>query len=226
MPGFHAFEERVAIPGGFVLPSGPRDSRTFPTSTGKANFTVNPPDTVDVPPGHLLLQTVRSHDQFNTTVYGLDDRYRGIKGGRRVVFVNADDLASFGLADGDLVDLVSVWTDGERRAKAFRAVAYPTPPGLRRRVLPRGQRARAARLGGRDEQHPDVEVDRDPARARAARRRDRGRECGAHGLDRRGPAGHQLDLSRSLVQQHQRTAEHAWRRPPPAAAASRVGHGE
>jgi molybdopterin-dependent oxidoreductase alpha subunit len=136
VPGFHAFEERVAIAGGFLLPSGPRDSRTFPTSTGKANFTVNPPDTVEVPPGHLLLQTVRSHDQFNTTVYGLDDRYRGIKGGRRVVFVNADDLASFGLADGDVVDLVSVWTDGERRAKSFRAVAYPTPPGCAAAYFP------------------------------------------------------------------------------------------
>jgi molybdopterin-dependent oxidoreductase alpha subunit len=136
VPGFHAFEERVSVPGGFVLPSGPRDSRTFATSTGKANFTVNPPDTVDVPPGHLLLQTVRSHDQFNTTVYGLDDRYRGIKGGRRVVFVNAADLAAFGLADGDSVDLVSVWTDGERRAKAFRAVAYPTPPGCAAAYFP------------------------------------------------------------------------------------------
>jgi molybdopterin-dependent oxidoreductase alpha subunit len=136
VPGFHAFEERVAIPGGFVLPNGPRDSRAFPTSTGKANFSVNPPDTVEVPPGHLLLQTVRSHDQFNTTVYGLDDRYRGIKGGRRVVFVNADDLASFGLGDGDVVDLVSVWTDGERRAKSFRAVAYPTPPGCAAAYFP------------------------------------------------------------------------------------------
>ncbi|MCW2595801.1 MAG: oxidoreductase alpha (molybdopterin) subunit [Jatrophihabitans sp.] len=136
VPGFHAFEERVAHPGGFILPSGPRDSRTFPTATGKARFTVNPPDTVTVPDGHLLLQTVRSHDQFNTTVYGLDDRYRGIKGGRRVVFVNADDLRQFGLADGDIVDLISVWRDEERRAKAFRAVAYDTPPGCAAAYFP------------------------------------------------------------------------------------------
>jgi molybdopterin-dependent oxidoreductase alpha subunit len=134
--GFHSFEERVVVPGGFVLPSGPRDSRTFTTSTGKANFTVNPPDTVEVPPGHLLLQTVRSHDQFNTSVYGLNDRYRGVKGGRRVIFVNSDDLASFGLADGDLVDVVSVWTDGERRANAFRAIAYPTPTGCAAAYFP------------------------------------------------------------------------------------------
>jgi len=136
VPGFHAFEERVQSPGGFVLPNGPRDSRTFPTATGKARFTVNPPDVVDVPQGHLLLQTVRSHDQFNTTVYGLDDRYRGIKGGRRVVFVSSDDLRDRGLRDGDLVDLVSVWSDGERRAAGFRAVEYSTPRGCAAAYFP------------------------------------------------------------------------------------------
>jgi anaerobic selenocysteine-containing dehydrogenase len=73
---------------------------------------------------------VRSHDQFNTTIYGLDDRYRGVSGGRRVVFVNPDDAAALGLCDGDLVDIVSEWSDGvERRAGAFRVVAYPTAPG-------------------------------------------------------------------------------------------------
>ena len=66
----------------------PTTRRTFKTATGKARFTVNPPDALDVPEGHLILQTMRSHDQFNTTVYGLDDRYRGITGGRQVVFVN------------------------------------------------------------------------------------------------------------------------------------------
>ncbi len=136
VPGFQAFEDRVAEPGGFVLPNGPRDSRTFDTATGKARFTVNPVDSVAVPDGHLLLQTVRSHDQFNTTVYGLDDRYRGIRGGRRVVFLNVDDLRDRGLRDGDLVDLVSVWDDGERRAKAFRAVEYPTPRGCAAAYFP------------------------------------------------------------------------------------------
>ncbi|WP_406446909.1 FdhF/YdeP family oxidoreductase [Streptomyces sp. NBC_01613] len=129
VPGFHAFEQRVRQPGGFMLPRAPRDSRTFPTSTGKARFTVNPPTAAEVPQGHLLLTTVRSHDQFNTTVYGLDDRYRGIKGGRRVVFLNRDDLRDLDLHDGDLVDLVSVNPDGERRAPGFRAVRYPTPRG-------------------------------------------------------------------------------------------------
>jgi molybdopterin-dependent oxidoreductase alpha subunit len=129
VPGFHAYEQRVATPGGFQLPRGPHDSRTFPTDNGKAHLVVNPPTTVDVPAGHLLLQTVRSHDQFNTTVYGLNDRYRGIKGGRTVVFVHPDDLAERGLADGDLVDVVSVHDGTERRAASFRAVAYPTTRG-------------------------------------------------------------------------------------------------
>jgi molybdopterin-dependent oxidoreductase alpha subunit len=129
VPGFHAFEARVAEPGGFVLPRPPHDSRTFPTETGKARFTVNPPTAVEAPEGHLLLQTVRSHDQFNTTVYGLDDRYRGVKGSRRVVFVNAADLRARGLEGGELVDIVSVSADRERRAPSFRTVPYPTPRG-------------------------------------------------------------------------------------------------
>ena len=136
VPGFESFEERVANPGGFMLPRGPHDSRTFATSTGRAHFTINPPNAIEVPEGHLLLQTVRSHDQFNTTVYGLDDRYRGIKGGRRVVFVNADDLRAYGLNDGDAVDVVSVFTDGERRARSFRAVEYPITRGCAAAYFP------------------------------------------------------------------------------------------
>jgi molybdopterin-dependent oxidoreductase alpha subunit len=134
--GFEDFEQRVGEPGGFTLPRGPRDSRTFATETGKARFTVNHADAVNVPEGHLLLQTVRSHDQFNTTIYGLDDRYRGITGGRHVVFVNASDLDDRGLVDGDMVDLVSVWSDGERRLTNYRAVAYPTPKGCAATYFP------------------------------------------------------------------------------------------
>ena len=114
-----------------------------------------------MPPGHLLLQTIRSHDQFNTTVYGLDDRYRGIHGGRRVVLVSEHDLREFGFADGDLVDLVSVWSDGERRAPGFRAGQLPNPGGLRRRVLPRGERPHPPGLDRRDQQHSHVEIRRD-----------------------------------------------------------------
>jgi molybdopterin-dependent oxidoreductase alpha subunit len=130
VPGFDDFNTRVRHPGGFTLPHAPRDSRTFPTATGKANFTAAPLEYPQVPEGRLLLQTLRSHDQYNTTVYGLDDRYRGIKGGRRVVLVHPDDAAAAGLADGDYADLVSEWTDGsQRRADGFRVVHYPTPRG-------------------------------------------------------------------------------------------------
>jgi molybdopterin-dependent oxidoreductase alpha subunit len=137
VPGFADFNERVRRPDGFQLPHGPRDSRTFPTATGKANFTVNELEVLRVPAGHLLLQTVRSHDQYNTTIYGLDDRYRGVEHGRRVVFVHPDDLAGLGLADGGRVDLVSVWRDGaERRAPGFRLVGYPTARGCAAAYFP------------------------------------------------------------------------------------------
>jgi len=137
VPGFADFNARVRRPDGFQLPHGPRDSRTFPTATGKANFTVNALDVLRVPEGALLLQTVRSHDQYNTTIYGLDDRYRGIKQGRRVVFVNPDDLARLGLGDGQPVDLVSEWSDGvARRAPGFRIVSYATARGCAAAYFP------------------------------------------------------------------------------------------
>ncbi|MGB0100254.1 MAG: FdhF/YdeP family oxidoreductase [Nocardioides sp.] len=130
VPGCAAYNEKVTRPGGFVLPHPPRDSRTFETGTGRAMFTVSPTDVLHVPEGRLLLQTLRSHDQFNTTIYGLDDRYRGVKGGRRVVFVHPQDVTALGLADGAHVDLVSEWSDGsERRAPSFRVVPYDQPRG-------------------------------------------------------------------------------------------------
>ncbi|MFF7632792.1 FdhF/YdeP family oxidoreductase [Kitasatospora sp. NPDC008050] len=130
VPGFTDFNTRVKAPGGFALPHGPRDSRTFPTATGKANFTVNELTAPEVPAGRLLLQTLRSHDQYNTTVYGLDDRYRGITGGRRVVLVNPADAAELGLTEGGYVDLVSEWRDGvDRRAPHFKVVHYPVARG-------------------------------------------------------------------------------------------------
>ncbi|MGW8379841.1 FdhF/YdeP family oxidoreductase [Streptomyces sp. ODS28] len=127
--GFEDFNARVREPGGFRLPN-PVNERVFRTPTGKANFTANAYEAPEVPAGHLLLQTLRSHDQWNTIPYALDDRYRGIKGGRRVVLVNPSDLRELGIADGSTVDLVGVWSDGaERRAPNFRVVSYPTPPG-------------------------------------------------------------------------------------------------
>jgi molybdopterin-dependent oxidoreductase alpha subunit len=134
VPGCEDYNRKVRAPDGFQLPHPPRDSREFHTTTGKANFAAYPLEWVPVPEGRLVLQTLRSHDQYNTTIYGLDDRYRGVKGGRRVVFVNPADLTRFGLSDGDRVDLISEFTDTdgqlqERCAKDFRVVAYPTPEG-------------------------------------------------------------------------------------------------
>jgi anaerobic selenocysteine-containing dehydrogenase len=130
VPGFEDYNRRVRSPGGFVLPHGPRDRRSFPTPSGRAHFSVNALEVLAAPPGRLILQSIRSHDQYNTTIYGLDDRYRGISGGRRVVFVHPADLAERGLSDGDLVDLVSEGAEGaERRAPAFRAVGFPTARG-------------------------------------------------------------------------------------------------
>ena len=130
VPGCAAYDEKVDQPGGFVLPHPPRDSRTFPTKAEKGIFAASPMEVVSVPEGRLVLQSMRSHDQFNTTIYGLSDRYRGIEGGRRVVFVHPDDITAFGFADGDLVDLVSEWKDGtERAVPSFRIVSYDTPRG-------------------------------------------------------------------------------------------------
>ena len=137
VPGFSDFNARVRKPGGFTLPHAPRDERRFPTATGLANFTVNGTYAPEIPPGRLLLQTLRSHDQYNTTVYGLDDRYRGITGGRRVVLVNPEDARELGLVDGSHTDIVSEWADGrERRATRFRVVHYPTARGCAASYFP------------------------------------------------------------------------------------------
>ncbi len=129
VPGFEDFNMRVRRPGGFVLPHPPRDRREFPTPSGRAQFTVNTLEVLAVPDGHLLMQTVRSHDQYNTTIYGLEDRYRGIHGGRRVVLVHPDDVAALGLAEGQIVDIVGIHGGVTRRAAAFRVVGYPTARG-------------------------------------------------------------------------------------------------
>ena len=134
VPGFERFEERLL--DGFVLPHPPRDELRFPTPTGRARLSVNELEAIRPPQGRLLLQTMRSHDQYNTTIYGLNDRYRGIKGGRRVVLVHPDDLEERGLRDGEHVDLVGEWDDGERRAERFRATSYPTARGCAAAYFP------------------------------------------------------------------------------------------
>jgi len=128
--GCDGYNEKIRREGGFVLPNGPRDSRTFHTPTGKAMLTVNDLESIERPAGTLILQTLRSHDQFNTTIYGHNDRYRGVKGGRHVVFVSPEDLAELGLADGQRVDVHTVSNDGvDRVLRGFRIVSYETARG-------------------------------------------------------------------------------------------------
>ncbi|MFF5377498.1 FdhF/YdeP family oxidoreductase [[Kitasatospora] papulosa] len=129
VPGLHDFNRRVARPGGIRLPN-PVNEGVYGTATGKAMFTRNAWQMLHAPDGHLVLQSLRSHDQWNTVPYTDDDRYRGIHGSRRVVLVNPQDVTRLGLAPGQKVDLVSVWAGGaDRRAEDFTVVAYPTSPG-------------------------------------------------------------------------------------------------
>ncbi|QAY60554.1 FdhF/YdeP family oxidoreductase [Microbacterium protaetiae] len=139
VPGFDDFNKRLHEDNGFILPHGPRDSRTFPTATGKAMITVNDLEYIECPPGRLLLQSMRAHDQFNTTIYSLNDRYRGIKKSRRVIFVHPDDVKELGIADGSLVDVHSEFSDGvDRSVHAFKVVAFPTSRGCAATYFPEG----------------------------------------------------------------------------------------
>ena len=137
VPGCAGYNEKTRRRDGFVLPNGPRDARRFDTATGKARITVNELEHVECPPGRLLLQTVRSHDQFNTTIYSLNDRYRGIKKGRSVIFVHPDDLAELGIEDDQTVDIFSEWKDQpDRVLRGFRAVSFPTARGCAAAYFP------------------------------------------------------------------------------------------
>ncbi|MGW1094670.1 FdhF/YdeP family oxidoreductase [Streptomyces sp. NPDC002455] len=139
VPGLHDLNRRVTRPGGIRLPN-PVNEGVFPTAVGKALFTRNAWEMPEVPEGHLLLQTLRSHDQWNTVPYTANDRYRGIHGSRRVVLVNPEDLAELGLSAGQQVDLVGVWRDAaERRAEGFEVVAYPTSRGSAAAYYPETQ---------------------------------------------------------------------------------------
>ena len=125
VPGFENYDERSTA-GPFYLPNPARD-RHFVTSTGKAHFTVAPLSAHDLGPDRFILMTIRSHDQFNTTVYGLHDRYRGVHGGRRVLFINRDDAAERGWKAGMRVDITSHFGDERRVARSFQLVPYAIP---------------------------------------------------------------------------------------------------
>jgi anaerobic selenocysteine-containing dehydrogenase len=128
LEGFEDFNTRARHPHGFRIAQPPRE-RVFLTSSGRAEFSVAPlPDDTDPGEGRLLLTTIRSHDQFNTTIYSNDDRYRGLKGLRTVLFMNEDDMKERGLDEFDLIDITSFSRDGTTRTVyGYRAVRYEIP---------------------------------------------------------------------------------------------------
>ena len=154
LPGFTDFNARLKTKNGFVLPNPPRDTRSFATDIGRARFTVSPLEYLTPPAGHLILQTMRSHDQYNTTFYGLDDRYRGISGGRRVILIHQDDVTELGFADRDMVDVISTFQGEERRADEFRLVVYPTPRGCAAAYFPEANALMHRELVARESNTP------------------------------------------------------------------------
>jgi len=134
---FADYNRRIEQPGGFYLGNSARE-RTWRTPSGRAHFMTHPIPELTLPDGQLCLMSVRSHDQYNTTIYGHDDRYRGVYGTRRVVFVHPEDLAARNLRDGERVDLAAgAHPDGrERRVSGFTAVAYEVPRGCAAAYFP------------------------------------------------------------------------------------------
>ncbi len=128
IPGFDKFNEKIRMPGGFYLPNGPRE-RNFTTENGKANFSVTDMVLHDIAPEQLVLMTIRSHDQFNTTIYDYNDRYRGVYGERRVIFMNPDDMRARGIRERQLVNITSHFEGQERKLEKFVAIPYNIPKG-------------------------------------------------------------------------------------------------
>ncbi len=126
--GFENFNEKVKNPAGFYLPNGARE-RNFATATNKAKFTINPIPNRKVKDGNFIMMTIRTHDQYNTTIYGMDDRYRGIINERRVVLMNKEDIKAKGLKPLQIVHLKSVFNGEERMAHNFKIVAYDIAKG-------------------------------------------------------------------------------------------------
>jgi molybdopterin-dependent oxidoreductase alpha subunit len=137
IPGFENFNERIKHDV-FYLPNEARDRRKFNNGEGKAKFIVSQIDRHDLAPGHYLMMTIRSHDQFNTTIYGLNDRYRGVYHGRRVVFLNADDIREAGLQQGQMVDLTSHFEGEKRAARHFMVAPYQIPRRCAATYFPEG----------------------------------------------------------------------------------------
>jgi molybdopterin-dependent oxidoreductase alpha subunit len=135
IPGFDHYNERVRKPGGFYLPNGSREGK-FNTFSGKANFNVADVTFHKLADDELAMMTVRSHDQFNTTIYGLNDRYRGVKNERRVIFMNKKDIALRDLKAGDVVDLYNFHNGVERIARKFLILEFSIPEGCTATYFP------------------------------------------------------------------------------------------
>jgi len=133
--GFDQYNTRVRLPGGFYLPNANREQR-FSTASGKAQFNCAVFTETSLAPGELVMMTIRSHDQFNTTIYGLDDRYRGIYNERRVILMNEEDMRERGLVKDDIVDLSGTYNGIERTAHTFIVVPYPIPRGCTATYFP------------------------------------------------------------------------------------------
>ena len=129
LSGFEDYNERVRQTNGFYLPNPPRDSRSFNTYDGKAHFTTHELPDLDIPNGHFVMMTLRSHDQYNTTIYGLDDRYRGIKGNRRIIMMNPLDMLDRGWKTRQLIDVTSHFNGKERASRNWLVIPYDIPRG-------------------------------------------------------------------------------------------------
>ncbi len=127
IPGFENYNQRVREKGGFYLSNTARDKDFSPTLTGKANFTINAVSDIELQKNQFIMMTIRTHDQYNTTIYGLDDRYRGVINERRVIFMNPTDMEEQGLEKLDAVDLISHFNKEERIAKHFLVIPYNIP---------------------------------------------------------------------------------------------------
>ncbi len=133
--GFEKYNERVRISGGFYLPNCNREGN-FDTASAKAHFNIANFTIPYLEEDDLIMMTIRSHDQFNTTIYGLNDRYRGIYNERRVIFMNQHEMNDRNIKDGEVVDIYNFHGGRERIARKFIAVAYPIPQGCTATYFP------------------------------------------------------------------------------------------
>src|SRR5262249_15608007 len=133
--GCEDYNKRVREPGGFYLPNPPHEGK-FSTKSGKAQFKTSKLEKIVFQDGQLLLTKIRLHNQIKTTDYDHSDRYRGIKGERRIVFLNPEDIEKHKLAAGQVVNLTSHFDDGERHVYRFIVVPYPIPKGCAAAYFP------------------------------------------------------------------------------------------